>query len=379
MGLDPDFSVAVGTPGGNKAKYDIWVNGAIRGLDKDTAVEDGYHAHGLVNGGWDRYEVRGFLNDFHIQTPPGARVQVNGEDVSRQAALEYRPERFVDENSRGSGGENPAPVPSNPPDIRDPPDGAPSATGINPIAKDEAIGGGAWHGITDANQEPEFGNVARYEQTVEDATLLVDENDAGALQDAYNRLPKQINHRVNVVLTDGKHTGNGSAVHSGYIVLKPTGRLEVKSRSRDRGRCVSASGVNGVFGGKQEHNRMLDIDFKNLSQFSGPVNIRGCGFAGFDTPGANSRSTSALSGKNARAYMKDCRIGSDTDQYAIHSTLMERYGLFGCTLRATDQAVRHPDSSEVTVGWGCSMNAPRFTNHRKKIRRGVYRGGKKML
>lgn len=286
--------------------------------------------------------------------------------------------------SGGGGGSKKPSRPSRPskpdrgPSITNPPSNAPDDVSLGPVEKSDAYGGGAWHGMPDGTQEPQVGTVARYEHSVEPFTIEVDANEPGEFQAAVNLLPKEIRHRVNIVLSDGRHTGNGSAVHTGIIRCKPTGRLEIRSASRNRGKCVSDSGINAIFLGKQEHIRIEDIDFRNLSQFSGPAKIDGCAFAGFNKPGANAASTAAISGKNAHVWMKNCLIGSRTDDAAIHSTIMESYALFNCTLRARGVAIRQPEGSDITIGWGCKMDAPRFSAKHGTIQRGYYRGGERI-
>ena len=85
-----------------------------------------------------------------------------------------------------------------------------------------------------------------------------------------------------------------------------------------------------------------------------------------------------LRDKRSKAVTANVVPTKGEDDYAIHSTIMEQYALYGCELNATELAIRQPDGCEVTVGWGCSMNAPKFARHQQDIERGHYRGGRKI-
>lgn len=265
------------------------------------------------------------------------------------------------------------PVPK-PPSPSDPPASKDTSTpNIDEVDKGEVIGGGTYIDVGD-NAVPSDGFVSRYATTVQDRTITVDASESGGVQNALNRLPYRIQHDITIELGNGTHSGNGSSCRTGPLAINSRGYLKLYGTGVDQ--CQVTSGINGVYWGKQEHNRIKDIHWGSLSQFSGPVHLRDCRFEGFDEPGANAETTAAISGKNGLVFAKGCVIGSATDDTAIHATLQEKYSLANTTLRAGGTGIIMPDGSVCDVSYGCKLDAPSMSSEEAKIQRGRYRGGK---
>ena len=94
---DTDFTVSVGTPGGNARDYEIRVNGFIYphgdSLEFNDKIENGHIARGFVKGAWDSYDVRGHV--LEISVPGGAKWQLDGDDATVKEILNYRPSRVT--------------------------------------------------------------------------------------------------------------------------------------------------------------------------------------------------------------------------------------------------------------------------------------------
>jgi len=103
---EPDFTVALGTPGGGQATYSIEVNGELAeaegSLEGNDSISGGWQASGEVWGGWDKYQVQGWI--AAIDAPDSVQVEIDGEAMDHEEALAYRPDRFGGGGEGGGGG-----------------------------------------------------------------------------------------------------------------------------------------------------------------------------------------------------------------------------------------------------------------------------------
>ena len=107
-----DFVVGIGTSNPkNRAEYNLYANGYLYPHDDSLEANDtivGQHKveGGVVAGGWDYYGVQGWVSGLKLR--PSAMVTLNGEQVSRQELLDYRPARVggggAGQNSGGGDG-----------------------------------------------------------------------------------------------------------------------------------------------------------------------------------------------------------------------------------------------------------------------------------
>jgi hypothetical protein len=208
---------------------------------------------------------------------------------------------------------------------------------------------------------PRWGLVSRPLTTRRSREIVVDsagnddnpgtENEPLAtIQEAFNRLPIFVQHDTTIRVRPGSYTDEGPAIHTGPIVQKAQCTLEIVGDIDDPERVDVRSGINSTYQGKQLHYTIRGIAFDGLSQFAGPVDLRDCVFHG--------NGDAAISGKNGHVFAKRCRIGAESDRYAIWSTLMESYGLVDCDLAAGEVAIKANGPGTHRLAANCTIDAP---------------------
>ena len=215
-----DFTVALGTPGGQQAEYRIEANGELAeadgSLEGNDSISGGWRASGEVWGAWDRYRVRGWI--AAIEAPDSVQVEIDGEAMSYDEAVAYRPARFGGGGGGGggSGGDDS--------DTDDgPPDRAKSSDKRAP-----------WKPRVDDHSDPANGVVGRDPSSSGDRTLHVGHGEfgtgkgtetepLGTIQDALNCDPRSIEHDCAIAVAAGTHSNEpGSALNSGQIGVHQT-------------------------------------------------------------------------------------------------------------------------------------------------------------
>ncbi|WP_435077058.1 hypothetical protein [Halococcus sp. AFM35] len=170
------------------------------------------------------------------------------------------------------------------------------------------------------------------------------------MQEAFNRLPIFVQHDTTIRVRPGTYTDEAPAIHTGPIVQKAQCTLEIVGDTDEPERVDVRSGINSTYQGKQVHYTIRGIAFDGLSQFAGPVDLRDCVFHG--------NGDAAISGKNGHVFAKRCRIGTESDRYAIWSTLMESYGLVNCHLAASEVAIKANGPGTHRLAANCTIDAP---------------------
>jgi len=217
----PDFTVALGTPGGDQAMYSVEVNGELAeangSLEGNDSISGGWQASGEVWGGWDKYQVQGWI--AAIEAPDGVQVEIDGEAMSHDEALAYRPDRFGGggDDGGGSGGDESGTG-----------DGAPADRGGSSAKR------APWKARAGEHSDPANGVLARKDRSAGDRTLRVGHGEfgtgagteaepLGTIQDALNCDPRSVEHDCAIAVAAGTH-GNepGSALNSGQIGVHQT-------------------------------------------------------------------------------------------------------------------------------------------------------------
>ena len=215
--------------------------------------------------------------------------------------------------------------------------------------------------VTVDEEVPKWGLVSRPLTTRASRELVVDaggdDDNPGTegeplatIQEAFNRLPIVVQHDTTIRVRPGTYTDEDPAVHTGPIVQKAQCTLELVGDTDEPERVDVRSGINSTYQGKQSHYTIRGLAFEGLSQFAGPVDLRNCVFRG--------NGDAAISGKNGHVFAKHCRIGSESDKYAIWSTLMENYGLVDCQLAANEVAIKANGPGTHRLSASCTVNAP---------------------
>ena len=228
-----DFTVGIGTPGGEQSTYSIEIRGELAesdgSLEGNDAIKGGWRATGEVWGGWDEYVVRGWITT--IEAPDQVKVEVDGNRMSHDEALGYRPDRFVDDG--GGGG-----------DDDDAGDGPPTDRGGDSEKR------APWKARVGDYSDPGNGVLGRKERSAGDRTLYVGhgnfgtglgtENDPlGTVQDALNCDPKSVEHGCVIALSKGVHDNEpGRALNSGQIEVHQTADWRLRGDRKNPGNHV---------------------------------------------------------------------------------------------------------------------------------------------
>ena len=184
----------------------------------------------------------------------------------------------------------------------------------------------------------------------DDANPGTESEPLATMQEAFNRLPMFVQHDTTIRVRPGTYTDEAPAIHTGPIVQKAQCTLEIVGDTQSPERVDVHSGINSTYQGKQVHYTIRGIAFDGLSQFAGPVDLRDCVFHG--------NGDAAISGKNGHVFAKRCRIGTESDCYAIWSTLMESYGLVNCHLAASEVAIKANGPGTHRLAANCTIDAP---------------------
>jgi hypothetical protein len=219
-----DFTVGIGTPGGRQAMYSIEVNGELAeaddSLEGNDSISGGWQASGEVWGGWDEYQVRGWVTS--IEAPDGVQVEIDGEAMSHDEALAYRPDRFGGGGGDGGG---------------DGGDGDGDESGTDDAPPDR--GGSSakrapWKARVGEGSDPANGVLGRDGRSSGDRTLHVGHGEfgtgtgteaepLGTVQDALNCDPRSVEHDCAIAVAAGTHDNEpGSALNSGQIGVHQT-------------------------------------------------------------------------------------------------------------------------------------------------------------
>ena len=269
-----DFTVALGTPGGQQATYSIEINGELAAaegsLEGNDSISGSWQASGEVWGGWDKYQVQGWI--AAIEAPDGVQVEIDGDRMSHDEALAYRPERFGGGGGGGGGdgGEN---------ETDDaPPDRAGSSDKRAP-----------WKARVGENSDPANGVVGRDPSSWGDRTLRVGQGEfgtglgteaepLGTIQDALNCDPRSIEHDCAIAVAAGTHDGEpGSALNSGQIGVHQTADWRLRGAGRDR-TTVQVNQANfQIDAGTAQNARVESLTLEGTVQlYGGELGVRDC-------------------------------------------------------------------------------------------------------
>lgn len=215
---EKDFTIGFGNPNNpdDRAVYHVWVNGYI--WEHGTTAEhnddrpDVFEVLGSVSGGWDKYDVRGWVGAINLDG--GAQVTIGGENVGRKGALDYRPQRF-----RGGGNgdtDNGVPTPDAP----------------------QNDAGGVWNPDSTSERAlvPTYGCVDRPLLTTNDRAVTIGRGeDVGTVQEFANGIPRIVEHGRLGQLAKGVHAnepGNSVNIYPS-ISLASTGKVKIVGDKRN--------------------------------------------------------------------------------------------------------------------------------------------------
>jgi len=272
-----DFTIGLGTPGGQQATYSVEVNGELAAaegsLEGNDSISGGWQASGEVWGGWDEYRVRGWI--AAIDAPDGVQVEIDGEAMSHDEALAYRPDRFGGDGGGGGGGSDAG-------DDSDTDDAPPDRGGSSEKRA-------PWTARAGEGSDPANGVLARKERSSGDRTLHVGHGEfgtgtgteaepLGTIQDALNCDPRSIEHDCAIAVSAGTH-GNepGSALNSGQIDVHQTADWRLRGAGRDR-TTVQVNQANFQFdAGTAQNARIEALTLEGTIQlYGGELGIRDC-------------------------------------------------------------------------------------------------------
>jgi hypothetical protein len=272
----PDFTVGVGTPGGQQATYSVEVNGELAeangSLEGNDSITGGWQASGEVWGGWDRYQVRGWI--AAIEAPNSVQVEIDGEAMSHDEALAYRPDRFGG-GGGGDGGDGG--------DESGTGDGAPADRGGSSEKR------APWKARAGEGSDPANGVLGRKDRSSGDRTLHVGHGEfgtglgtaaepLGTVQDALNCDPKSVEHDCAIAVAAGTHANEpGSALNSGQIGVHQTADWRLRGAGRDR-TTVQVNQANFQFdAGTAQNARLESLALEGTVQlYEGELGIRDC-------------------------------------------------------------------------------------------------------
>jgi hypothetical protein len=271
-----DFIVGIGTPGGQQATYSVEVNGELAeangSLEGNDSISGGWQASGEVWGGWDLYHVRGWI--AAIEAPDGVQVEIDGERMSHDEALAYRPDRFGDGGGGGGGGG----------------DGGETGTSDAPPNRGGSSAKRApWTAHVGEGSDPANGVLGRKERSSGDRTLHVghggfgtgkgtETEPLGTIQDGLNCDPKSVEHDCAIAVAAGTHdTEPGSALNAGRIGVHQTADWRLRGAGRDR-TAVQVNQANfQLDAGTAQNARIESLTLEGTIQlYGGELGIRDC-------------------------------------------------------------------------------------------------------